>query len=188
MVIRRILSSCWETNPVCYGVVGCWFAFWLSRGGCDVLTCWFEVLLSRSVYGTGILRKLSWVVSDLTCVPEVPGAWFVSQPKLFWLEVFSGRCQSIVLNWIAALSSHWFKLTFKWPNWYIDFVAWFMKNMLCEHKKKSKAVVLQAWSGPEGSRKLRFPDYMAAAQDGGKVSLTHRLPLPPGNAPGTRFC
>ena len=26
--------------------------------------------------------------------------------------------------------------------------------------KKGKAVPLQAWIGPEGSRKLRFPDYM----------------------------
>jgi len=49
----------------------------------------------------------------------------------------------------------------------------------------SKAVPLQAWSGPEGSRKLRFPDYMTTAQDGGKVvSPTHRPPLPPGNASG----
>ena len=41
---------------------------------------------------------------------------------------------------------------------------------------KGKAVPLQAWSGPEGSRKLRFPDYMTTAQDGGKViSFTHRL-------------
>jgi len=54
---------------------------------------------------------------------------------------------------------------------------------------KDKAVPLQAWSGPEGSRKLRFPDFMTAAQAGGKVvSLTHRPPLPPENAPGTRFC
>ena len=30
---------------------------------------------------------------------------------------------------------------------------------------------------------------MTTAQDGGKVvSLTHRPPLPPGNAPGTHFC
>jgi hypothetical protein len=44
---------------------------------------------------------------------------------------------------------------------------------------KKKAVPLQAWSGPEGSRKLRFPDYMTTAQDGGKVvSLTHRPSLP----------
>jgi len=53
---------------------------------------------------------------------------------------------------------------------------------------KGKAVPLQAWSGPEGSTKLRFPDFVTTAQDGGKVvSLTHRPPLPPGNAPGTHF-
>ena len=51
-----------------------------------------------------------------------------------------------------------------------------------------KAVPSQAWSGPEGSRKLKLPDYMATAQDGGKVvSLTHRPPLLPVNAPGTHF-
>jgi hypothetical protein len=54
---------------------------------------------------------------------------------------------------------------------------------------KGKAVPLQALSGPEGSRKLRFPDFMTTAQDGGKVvSLTHRPPLPLGNTPGTHFC
>jgi len=54
---------------------------------------------------------------------------------------------------------------------------------------KGKAVPLQAKSGPDGSRKLRFPDYMTMAQDGGKVvSPTYQPPLPPGNAPGTHFC
>jgi hypothetical protein len=52
-----------------------------------------------------------------------------------------------------------------------------------------KAVPLQACSGPEGSRKLRFPDFMTTAQDGGKVvSLTHRPHLSLGNVPGTHFC
>ena len=52
---------------------------------------------------------------------------------------------------------------------------------------KGKAILLQVWSGPEGSRKLRFPDFMTTAQDGGKVvSLTYRPPLPPGNTPGTQ--
>ena len=67
---------------------------------------------------------------------------------------------------------------------------------------------LQAWSGPEGSRELRFLDFMTTAQDGltikdiiettnikttkwldgGKVvSLTQRPPLPPGNTRGTHF-
>jgi hypothetical protein len=64
----------------------------------------------------------------------------------------------------------------------------------CDHikiikKKKGKAVPLQAWSGPEGSRKLWFPDFLTTAQDGGKVvSVTHRPLLPPGNSPGTHFC
>jgi len=51
------------------------------------------------------------------------------------------------------------------------------------NNNKGKAVPLQAWSGTEGSRKLRFPDFMTTAQDGGDkfVSLTHRPPLPPGN-------
>jgi hypothetical protein len=50
--------------------------------------------------------------------------------------------------------------------------------------KKGKAVPLQAWGGLEGSRKLRFPDFVTTAQDGGKVvSLTHRPHLPPGNTP-----
>ena len=39
------------------------------------------------------------------------------------------------------------------------------------------------------ARKLRFPDYVTMAQNGGKVViLTHRPFLPPGNAPGTHFC
>ena len=64
-----------------------------------------------------------------------------------------------------------------------------MKVMQCYFLCKGKAVPLQAWSDTEGSRKLRFPDFMTTAQDGGKVvSLTHRPPLPPGNAPGTHFC
>ena len=55
-------------------------------------------------------------------------------------------------------------------------------------KGKGKAVPLQAWTGTEDSRKLRFPDFVTTAQDGGKVvSLTHRPPLPPGKTPGTHF-
>jgi len=52
-------------------------------------------------------------------------------------------------------------------------------SVSCKLIAKGKAVPLQALSGPEGSRKLRFPDFMTTAQDGGKVvSLTHRPLLP----------
>ena len=63
-----------------------------------------------------------------------------------------------------------------------------MVGIVATTKGKGKAVPLQAWAGPKGSRKLRFPDFVTTAQDGGKVvSLTYRPPLPPGNAPGTHF-
>jgi len=44
-------------------------------------------------------------------------------------------------------------------------------------KGKGKSVPFQARRSPEGSRKLRFPDYMTTAQDGGRLSAlcTHRL-------------
>jgi hypothetical protein len=54
---------------------------------------------------------------------------------------------------------------------------------------KGKLVPLQVCSGPKDSRKLRFPDFMTTAEDGGKVvSLTPRSTLPPGSTPGTHFC
>ena len=37
-------------------------------------------------------------------------------------------------------------------------------------KGKGKAVPLQAWSGPEGSRKLRFPGFVTKAQNVGRLS------------------
>jgi len=54
---------------------------------------------------------------------------------------------------------------------------------------KGKSVPLKAWSGPEGSRKLMFPNYVTMAQNGDKIlSLKHRPHLPPENTPGTHFC
>jgi hypothetical protein len=35
-----------------------------------------------------------------------------------------------------------------------------------------KAVPLEVWSGPECSRKLRFPDFTTMAQDGGKIYVS----------------
>ena len=44
---------------------------------------------------------------------------------------------------------------------------------------KGKAVPLQAWSGPEVSRKLRFPDFMTTALERDKVAiLAHQPHLP----------
>jgi len=49
------------------------------------------------------------------------------------------------------------------------FALYFVK-ILYSCKGKGKAVTLHAWTGPEGSRKLRFPDFVTTAQDGGRLS------------------
>ena len=54
---------------------------------------------------------------------------------------------------------------------------------------KGNAVQLQAWTGPEGSRMLRLPDFVTMAQDGGRLSaLCTGHFLPTGNTPDTHFC
>jgi len=46
-------------------------------------------------------------------------------------------------------------------------------------EKKGKAIPLQAWTGPEGTRRVRLTDFVTTAYEGGKVvSLTHRPLLP----------
>jgi len=54
---------------------------------------------------------------------------------------------------------------------------------------EGKAIPLQAWTGPEGSRRLSLPDFKTIGAEGGNVvSPKHRQPLPPGIIPGTHFC
>jgi len=53
--------------------------------------------------------------------------------------------------------------------------------------KKGKAIPLQAWTGPEGSRSFRGSHIsrQSAHLSSKVVSPTHRPPLPPGNIPFT---
>jgi len=68
------------------------------------------------------------------------------------------------------------------PRWWHGKILHMPVCLLGSMPNCAQVVPLQAWSGQEGSRKLRFPDFMTTAQDGGKVvNLTHQPPLPPGN-------
>jgi len=52
-----------------------------------------------------------------------------------------------------------------------------------------QGIPLQAWTGPEGCRRMRHPDFKT--NDKWRwlvVNPTHRPPFPPGNIPGTHFC
>ena len=50
-------------------------------------------------------------------------------------------------------------------------------------RSKGKAVPLQAWTGPVGSRKLRFPDFVTTAQDSGRLSALRTGRLYPQEMP-----
>jgi hypothetical protein len=62
------------------------------------------------------------------------------------------------------------------------FLVWFIRHPSQSTSSlpgKTKAIPVQAWTGPEGSSRLRLPDYMTTAHEDGKVvSLKHWLPLP----------
>jgi hypothetical protein len=51
---------------------------------------------------------------------------------------------------------------YKWREWSLYIVT--------KYINKGKTVPLQAQRGPEGSRKLSFPDFVTTAQDGGRLS------------------
>jgi len=69
----------------------------------------------------------------------------------------------------------------------VIYLALFFTNATWEKVKvKVKQSRYRPGQAQRVLRKLRFPDFVTTAQDGDKVvSLKHRPPLPPGNAPGT---
>jgi hypothetical protein len=106
-----------------------------------------------------------------------------------WMEYKAVGAWGLIKHTDSHFCCHEREMT---PRWWIMYRHYTVVRTVNEHNKHGtllKAVPLQAWSGPEGYRKLRFPDFVTTAQNGGKfVSLTHRPHLPPGNTPGTHFC
>jgi hypothetical protein len=131
--------------------------------------------LDCSKYGNGMLHLLVYsdvihrITSGLQCYLYSICTVRLQKHKLSSATVAETLNGNNIRNWLSEENVYLFHLII--------------------NKGKDTAVSLQTWSVPEGSRKLRFPDYMTTAQDGSKVvSLRHRPPLPPGNAPGTHFC
>ena len=128
--------------------------------------------------------------SSKTLLSSIP--WCIRHPFLRSLR------SSVFLVIFALTHFHfpYMERTSEWPDtrkFFLyaskNYIQWSQTASNLTYYTIGKAVLLQAWSGPEGSRKLRCPDFMTTAQDGGKVvSLTYRPPLPPGNTPGTHFC
>jgi hypothetical protein len=54
--------------------------------------------------------------------------------------------------------------------------------------RKGKAIPLQAWTDPEGSRRLRLPDFSRHVKVVRLSALRTGRFYPPGNISGTHFC
>jgi len=52
---------------------------------------------------------------------------------------------------------------------FVTFISTLNKSPNCHSIYRGNSVPLQAWTGPEGSRKLRFQDSVTTAQDGGRL-------------------
>ena len=136
--------------------------FWSLCASC---TLFFTVIVCSILQFKVLLIKFRPPLQDLLFV-----AYYVTflnyNQQYLWIEIF-------------FCTIHFFIKFFC----FLFLSLFFFLNILCAKVK------VKAWSGPEGSRKLRLPDFMTTAQVGGKVvSHMHRPPLPPGNAPSTQFC
>ena len=60
-----------------------------------------------------------------------------------------------------------FEISFQIPK---SFGAIYFRLVVADVKGKGKAAPLQASIGPQCSRKLRLPDFLTTAQDGGRLS------------------
>jgi hypothetical protein len=93
-------------------------------------------------------------IQTYICFSIPPHATRLHEPMQYKVYWFLTSFNSTPLNWLDYLII-------------MDF-GWMIRS-----------VPLQAWTGSEVSRKLRFPDFVTTAQNSAKVvSLTHRPPLP----------
>ena len=104
-------------------------------------------------------------------------------------RIFEYSCTWFIMEVKILLSTHSnFFYCFIFPLCPLSFYVRSIKiHSISDHRKirlyfeyiKCKAVLLQARRGPEGSRKLRFPDFMTTAQDGGRLSALRTARLYP---------
>ena len=137
-----------------------------QQEGSTLLTPWCRVLLEK-LTGLQLVKKFPAFHGTRKFITALTS---VHQLSLSW----ASPIQSIhphPTSWrsILILSTH---LRLGHPSGLLSsgFPSKTIYTHLQEGKGKSKAVPLQGWIGPEGSRKLRLPDFVTTAQDGGRLS------------------
>ena len=112
-----------------------------------------------------------WKISDTidNWTRNLRACCAVPHPVSTHTILFSHLCRGLPISFIST--GNLINISYKLIMYYLCYMPH------PSHTPQYKVVPLQAWTGPDGSRKLRFPDFMTTAQDGDKVvSLTHRTP------------
>jgi len=90
---------------------------------------------------------------------------FVTKELLIaWTKTLSSECESCSSRCDTMYGVFGGNGSLLFATHYVMSMLW---KLWC---KKGKSVPLQARRSPEGSRKLRFPDFVTMAQDGGRLS------------------
>ena len=91
----------------------------------------------------------------------------VERPRHSLIKLYVGLQFWVVRELHTFEERHWHRL---WAKPILVSGHWIHQTSMT---RCVSAVPLQAWSGPQGSRELRFPDFMTTAQDGVKVVILH---------------
>jgi hypothetical protein len=143
---------------------------------------------SQTMFTCNICKQITLYLYISTCKHTDINCSYLLHVKIVWDPKNVHSCLN---SWFIVKAWWWPNRveTCKEPLWLLSVhinTSWWRA---LKKSSKGKAVPLQAWSGPQCSRTLTFPDFLTTAQEGGKVvSLMHRPHLPPGNTPGTHFC
>ena len=103
---------------------------------------------------------------------NVQGQLFLFFHCTFSFPSFYTQIKYTIHKYISKYDVHYTAFHHSWRQW------------------KGKAIPLQAWTGPESSRRLRLPDFKTiGTKKVVRLSVLHTGRLyPPGNIPGTHFC
>jgi hypothetical protein len=128
-------KSCWLVVDV-----ACWLNLLQSAG----LWWWNSEAISSAGMEFGIQKIALWF--------ENPTSWFCHKSVCHytWRALCLLCCKgeySVIMN--SVLMFLWFHLDIK--------KLWRMRSF--DSVYRGKAIPLQAWTGPEDSRRLRFPDF-----------------------------
>ena len=131
--------------------------------------------------GVSFSRSVSMFLSETFDCEQIfsknPNTWNVKMRRNWWRSVCTGRFQQNLLNKVRyPYTQLVVSLIFLWTRTFRQIIHISVSCKIFALSStyiKGKAVLLQAWTDPQVSRKLRSPNFLILAH----VGLTHRPPF-----------